>query len=93
MNEINDEEEQKSYECLVTRATEYEKSVSVKQNQLMSDSSSCQFCRKYETRESLGHDILLNGKEIMEYLPTLQSKNTFQHVNTLHKGMLVLQNV
>ena len=33
MNEINAEEEQKNYECLVTRAASYEKSVSIEENQ------------------------------------------------------------
>ena len=33
MNEINDAEEQKNYECLVTRAASYEKPVRVENNQ------------------------------------------------------------
>ena len=33
MSDINDEEEQKNYECLVIRAASYEKSVIIEQNQ------------------------------------------------------------
>ena len=68
MNEINDEVEQKNYECLVTRGTSCEMSVSIEQNKSTSNSSSCEFCIKYKIRESLGNGILPNGKEIMEYV-------------------------
>ena len=46
MNEINDQVEQKNYECLVTRGTSCEMSVSIEQNKSTSNSSSCEFCIK-----------------------------------------------
>ena len=44
-----------------------------------------EFCIKYEISESLDNGILSNGKEIMEYLLKLKSKNTGKHVNNLYE--------
>ena len=58
-----------------------------------SNSSSCQFCINMKLEKAWVMAFYQNGKEIMEYLLILKSKNTGKPVNHLYKCsvQLVLQ--